>query len=107
MMGELFVKDMAELRGLSRVQRTRVGKLLLWLALGHWLTWVGVISMALLVSIIYQVSHYSYVALLVAGAVLGVGCNKLVIFVLRREYSDDVHKMCRLYENGWHGKTGA
>ncbi|WP_157581857.1 hypothetical protein [Rhodanobacter spathiphylli] len=101
------MKDMAELQGLNRVQRVRVGKLLFWLALGHWLTWIGVVSMAVLVSIIYQASHYSYVALLVAGAVLGIGCNKLVIFVLRRKYSDDVHKMCRLYDDEKHGKTGA
>ncbi|MDW2983206.1 MAG: hypothetical protein WBG81_06840 [Rhodanobacter sp.] len=97
MRGELFVKDMVELQGLDRAQRKKVGKLLFWLALGHWLTWVGVVTMAVLIAVVYQASHYNILALAVASLILGIGCNKLAIFVLRRKYSDDLHRLCSQY----------
>lgn len=97
MRGELFVKDMVELQELDRTQREKVGKLLFWLALGHWLTWVGVLAMAVLIAIIYQVSHYNFLAMAVTAMVLGIGCNKLAIFVLRRKYRDDLYRLCRQY----------
>jgi hypothetical protein len=97
MRGELFVKDMIELQGLDRKQRAKVGKLLFWLALGHWLTWVGVLAMAVLVTVVYQISHYNFLAMAVTTLVLGIGCNKLAIFVLRRKFSDDLHRLSDLY----------
>lgn len=97
MRGELFVKDMVELQGLDRTQRKKVGKLLFWLALGHWLTWVGVVTMATVIAVVYQVSHYNFLIMAITGLVLGIGCNKIAIFVLRRNYSDDLHRLCGQY----------
>lgn len=97
MRGELFVKDMVELQALDRTQRAKVGKLLFWLALGHWLTWAGVLAMAVLIAAVYQVSHYNFLAMAVTALVLGIGCNKLAIFVLRRKYGDDLRRLSGQY----------